>query len=212
MEGFELCTFTTMKKSAYLKLLAVAFMGLSLIGMASIQIIPDSIPDSLDLTKKMKTLYDFKINTLEGGPFDLLSLKGKKVLIVNTASECGLTPQYEQLQELYDSQGGVKFEILGFPCNNFGNQEPGTAEEISLFCQKNYGVSFPVMEKVHVKGPEQHPIFTWLTEKERNGVGNHEVQWNFHKFLIDEDGHLIKDLSPQVLPTDEIILNWLEIE
>lgn len=187
-------------------------MGLSLFGMASMQIIPESKPNSLEIPKKMKTLYDFKIHSLDGTIFDLSKLKGKKVLVVNTASECGLTPQYEQLEELYETTDRASFEIIGFPCNDFGAQEPGSAQEIAGFCQKNYGVTFPMMEKVHVKGPGQHPIYAWLTQKEMNGVGDFQVQWNFHKFLIDEEGRLVREVIPQVLPTDEVILNWLEIE
>ncbi|MEO0404306.1 MAG: glutathione peroxidase [Bacteroidota bacterium] len=161
-------------------------------------------------TDQTMSIHQFKVHTLEGEDFDLSSLAGKKVLVVNTASECGLTPQYEQLQELYEAQGGDSFEIIGFPCNDFAGQEPGSADDIKAFCQKNYGVTFPMMEKVHVKGDEQHPIYAFLTSKDQNGVGDFEVQWNFHKFLIDENGKLVKDVSPQTLPIDESILNWIQ--
>lgn len=157
----------------------------------------------------MKTLHDFKVRTLDGGEYDFQNLKGKKVMIVNTASECGLTPQYEQLQELYEAHGGENFEIIGFPSNDFAGQEPGSAEEIAAFCEKNYGVSFPMMEKVHVKEGELHPVYQWLTNASMNGVGDFEVQWNFHKFLIDEEGHLVRDVSPRTLPIDEEVLSWL---
>lgn len=157
----------------------------------------------------MKTFHDFTVSTLDGVSLDLSSLKGKKVLVVNTASECGLTPQYEQLQELYKAHGGDNFEIIGFPSNDFGAQEPGSAEQIANFCQKNYGVTFPMMAKVHVKGEDQCELYQWLTQKDLNGVGDFEVKWNFHKFLIDENGALVKDVEPQTLPIDDEILNWI---
>jgi glutathione peroxidase len=159
---------------------------------------------------KMKTLHDFKAQTLDGETFDFSSLKGKKVMIVNTASECGLTPQYETLQEVYEEYGGKDFEIIGFPANNFGNQEPGSDEEIKGFCQKNYGVTFPMMSKVSVKGDDQHPIYQWLTNKSENGVGDFEVKWNFHKFLVDEEGKLVRDVHPQTLPAEPEIIDWIE--
>ncbi|WP_434064841.1 glutathione peroxidase [Sanyastnella coralliicola] len=156
-----------------------------------------------------KTLHDFTVETLMGDSFDLSSLAGKKVMVVNTASECGLTPQYEQLQELYNEYGGEKFEIIGFPSNDFAGQEPGSNEEIASFCQKNYGVTFPMMTKVAVKGDNIHPVYAWLTQKAQNGVSDYEVKWNFHKFLIDEKGNLVKEIQPQTLPIDEEIINWL---
>jgi glutathione peroxidase len=180
----------------------------ALMGMASTDMLrPTNLSSIKDTT--MKTLHDFSATTLDGKTFDLSKLKGKKVLIVNTASECGLTPQYEQLQELYNEHGGDEFEIIGFPSNDFGAQEPGTDDQIAAFCQKNYGVSFPMMSKVHVKGEEQCEIYRWLTSKSENGVGDFEVQWNFHKFLIDENGALVKEVLPQTLPIDEEILSWI---
>ena len=157
-----------------------------------------------------KTLYDFKANTIDGKEFDFSSLKGKKVLIVNTASKCGYTPQYEQLEELYKKYGGDGFEIIGFPANNFMGQEPGSNDEIAEFCKKNYGVTFTMMEKISVKGSDQHPIYTWLTEEEQNGVSNNKVKWNFQKFLIDENGNLVKSLAPGTSPTDDEVLSWLK--
>jgi len=154
--------------------------------------------------------YDLTATTIEGEDYNFSQLKGKKVLIVNTASECGLTPQYENLQELHKTMGGDDFIILGFPCNDFGSQEPGTEEEISGFCQKNYGVSFQMMSKVSVKGDDKSPVYKWLTEKSSNEVADYEVQWNFHKFLIDEKGNLVKEVLPQVLPIDESILTWIK--
>ena len=159
---------------------------------------------------KPMNLYQFSIQTLEGEDFDLSSLKGKKVMLVNTASKCGLTPQYAQLQELYEIHGNDQFEIIGFPCNDFAAQEPGSPEEISSFCEKNYGVSFPMMQKVHVKGENQHPIYTWLTNKAKNGVSDYKVRWNFHKFLIDENGNLVKEVRPRISPIDEEVLSWIK--
>ncbi|NQX92272.1 MAG: glutathione peroxidase [Flavobacteriales bacterium] len=192
-----------MNQRLLVKIPALIVMSLTLMAMTH-------LPWGNHTTDQSMSIHQFKVNTLEGDEFDMSSLSGKKVLIVNTASECGLTPQYEQLQELYEAQGGEKFEIIGFPSNDFAGQEPGSAEDIRAFCQKNYGVSFPMMEKVHVKGDGQHPLYSFLTSKDQNGVGDFEVQWNFHKFLIDEEGKLEKDVSPQTLPIDESILNWIK--
>lgn len=157
-----------------------------------------------------KTLYDFKAKTIEGADFDFSKLKGKKVLLVNVASECGLTPQYKQLQELYDTYGkDGKFMIIGFPANDFGSQEPGTNKEIQTFCTKNYGVTFQMMEKISVKGENIHPLFKWLTSKSENGLEDAPVQWNFQKFMIDENGRYIGHVAPQDSPLSDKILNWL---
>jgi len=158
--------------------------------------------------QKMK-LYDFKVTDINGEIFDLAQLKGKKVLIVNTASECGFTPQYETLEEVYKEFGGEKFTIIGFPANNFGAQEPGTDEEIKDFCQKNYGVSFLMMAKISVKGEGQHELYQWLTQKTKNGVEDVEVSWNFQKFLIDEEGNYHAMVAPQESPASEVIINWI---
>lgn len=156
-----------------------------------------------------KTLYDFKASTIDGQEFDFSTLKGKKVLIVNTASKCGFTPQYEDLQKLYEKYGGEGFEIIGFPANNFMGQEPGSNDEIAAFCKKNYGVTFTMMEKISVKGKDQHPIYSWLTEKEQNGVEDAKVKWNFQKFLIDEKGKYVKTLSPNTDPMADELVSWL---
>lgn len=155
-------------------------------------------------------IYKFKVTDISGAEFDFSSLKGKKIMIVNTASECGLTPQYEQLEEIYKTYGGEKFTIIGFPANNFGAQEPGSNEEIKGFCTKNYGVTFPMMAKVSVKGDDQAPIYKWLTHKAENGIMDVEVTWNFQKFLIDEKGHFVKSVSPKTLPNDESIIEWIK--
>lgn len=156
------------------------------------------------------TLYDFEVKDINGEIYDLSQHKGKKVLVVNTASKCGLTPQYEALQALYEKYGGENFVIIGFPANNFMKQEPGTNEEIKAFCSKNYGVTFPMMAKISVKGDDIHPLYEWLTKKEKNGFLDAKVSWNFQKFLIDEEGKIVKMLSPRTKPDDEQIVSWIE--
>jgi glutathione peroxidase len=157
-----------------------------------------------------ETIYQFKVEDLSGDTFDFSTLKGKKILVVNTASECGLTPQYEQLQAIYEKYKDKNFVIVGFPANNFGAQEPGSNSEIATFCQQNYGVSFPMMAKISVKGEDMHPVYQFLTQKAKNGLEDSEVQWNFQKYLINENGELAKVVSPRVLPTDAEITNWIE--
>ncbi len=156
-----------------------------------------------------RTLHEFKVEDIYGDTFDLSELAGKKVLVVNTASKCGLTPQFEGLQALYEKFGGDNFTIIGFPANNFANQEPGTNEEIVQFCQMNYGVSFPMMSKISVKGDDMHPLYQWLTQKSVNGKFDAEVSWNFQKFMIDEEGKLVDFASPREDPGSEKILNWI---
>jgi glutathione peroxidase len=155
--------------------------------------------------------YNFKVRTLEGTDFDLGSLKGKKVMVVNTASKCGYTPQYKNLEELYERYGG-ELVIIGFPANNFANQEPGTAFEIRQFCTQNYGVTFPMMEKISVKGDDIHPLYRWLTSKDKNGVLDSEVKWNFQKYLIDEEGKLVDVLYSKEKPGSEKVTAWLTSE
>lgn len=155
-------------------------------------------------------IYNFKAIDIEGKEFDFSSLKGKKVMIVNTASECGFTPQYEQLEAIYKKYGGAKFEIIGFPANNFGGQEPGADSTIAAFCKKNYGVTFKMMSKISVVGNDQHEIYQWLTQKSKNGVEDAKVQWNFHKFLIDENGHYVKSVGTKTKPDDADIVKWIE--
>lgn len=152
--------------------------------------------------------YDFKVKTLEGEDFNLASLKGKKVMVVNTASKCGYTPQYKDLEDLYKQYGG-RLVIIGFPANNFLNQEPGSALEIRQFCTDNYNVTFPLMEKISVKGKDMHPLYKWLTSKELNGVMDSEVRWNFQKYLIDENGKLVDVLYSKEKPGSEKVIAWL---
>lgn len=156
-----------------------------------------------------ETIYQFKVTDLYGKEFDFASLKGKKILIVNTASECGLTPQYKDLEAIYEKYKDLNFVIVGFPANNFGSQEPGSNEQIAKFCQLNYGVTFPMMSKVSVKGSDIDNVYKFLTQKSKNGLQDSEVEWNFQKYLINEQGKLIKVLSPRVLPTDAAIVGWI---
>jgi glutathione peroxidase len=153
--------------------------------------------------------YSFKTKNIDGKAFDLSSLKGKKVLVVNTASKCGNTPQYKDLQELYLKYGGEKFVIIGFPANNFMGQEPGSNADIKQFCTENYQVTFPMMQKVSVKGDDIDPIYKWLTTKSLNGKMDAPVSWNFQKFMIDEKGNLIDMASPKTKPMDDKIVNWI---
>jgi len=156
-----------------------------------------------------KTLHDFTARTIDGEKFDFSTLKGKKVLIVNTATECALTPQFKKLQELYEEYGGNDFEIVAFPCNDYGSQEPGNNEHIRDFCTKKYGVSFLMMEKISIKD-NPHPGYKWLMSSEENGTLDGKVIWNFQKFLIDEDGTVVESLSPITGPQNRRIIEWLE--
>lgn len=153
-------------------------------------------------------IYDFKVESLEKGTINFADFKGKKILIVNTASECGYTPQYKELQALYEKFKD-KLVIVGFPANNFGGQEPGTAQEIKAFCEKNYGLTFPMAAKISVKGDDMAPIYKWLTSKSANGVLDAEIGWNFNKFLIDENGVMIAHFPSKVKPMSEEILSKL---
>ncbi|MDD2986569.1 glutathione peroxidase [Flavobacterium sp.] len=157
-----------------------------------------------------QTIYSFKVEDIDGRTFDFASLKGKKIMVVNTASKCGLTPQYKDLQALYEKYGSTNFVIVGFPANDFMKQEPGTNEEIGAFCQKNYGVTFPMMSKITVKGKEMHPLYQFLTQKSQNGLEDSEVEWNFQKYLLNEQGELEKVISPRTNPMDDEITNWLK--
>jgi glutathione peroxidase len=157
-----------------------------------------------------ETIYQYKVEDLSGNTFDFASLKGKKIMIVNTASKCGLTPQYKDLEAIYKQYKDKGFVIVGFPANNFASQEPGTNEEIGAFCQQNYGVTFPMMDKVSVKGSDMCEIYKFLTQKSKNGLQDSEVEWNFQKYLINERGELVKVIKPRILPTDPEIVNWIK--
>ena len=163
-----------------------------------------------DKTMAKETIYQFKVEDLSGDTFDFASLKGKKIMIVNTASKCGLTPQYKDLEAVYKQYKDKGFVIVGFPANNFASQEPGTNKEIETFCQQNYGVSFPMMSKVSVKGSDMCEVYKFLTEKSRNGLQDSEVEWNFQKYLINEKGELVKVIKPKTLVTEPEVINWIK--
>jgi len=156
------------------------------------------------------SIHQFKVTTIDGQIFDFASLKGKKILIVNTASKCGFTPQFKDLEELYVKYKDKNFVVIGFPCNQFGGQDPGSNTEIKEFCTKNYGVSFPMMEKIDVKGDSICEVYSWLTSKTKNGVMNSSVKWNFQKYMIDENGFLIDYVSSYKKPNVKKIIKWLE--
>lgn len=156
-----------------------------------------------------QSIYDFKVESLTGGTIDFSAFKGKKILIVNTASQCGNTFQYGELEKIYQKDKD-KLVIVGFPANNFGHQEPGNNQEIAEFCKKNYSVTFPMAAKISVKGDDMAPIYHWLTEKKYNGYKDSEVTWNFQKYLIDEHGKLIAVFEPGMSPMRTMILNALE--
>ncbi len=163
----------------------------------------------ITMTANAQSVHQFKVEDIDGNIFDLSTLQGKKVMIVNTASKCGLTPQYEQLEAVYQTYKDSNFTIIGFPANNFMGQEPGTNEEIAAFCLKNYGVSFPMMSKISVKGKDMHELYQFLTEADLNGLEDNEVKWNFQKYLIDEEGKLVKVIKPTTLPDDQEIIDWI---
>ncbi len=149
------------------------------------------------------------MKTIEGKEFSFSELKGKKVMIVNTASFCGNTPQYAAMEKLYKTYGGTGFVILGFPANNFGKQEPGSNKEIVEFCRSNYGVSFPMFEKISVKGDDTAPLYRWLTTKSLNSAADAPVTWNFQKFLIDENGNWVKSIPPGERPDSDEVVRWI---
>jgi len=157
----------------------------------------------------MNSIHTFKVKSLEGGTIDFAKYKGKKILVVNTASKCGYTPQYEALQKVSE-QYKDKLVVIGFPCNQFGGQEPGTATEIQEFCKARYGVTFPLSEKVDVKGDNISPIYKWLCNKSENGVLDATITWNFNKFLLDENGQMLAYFPSKVTPDSEEILKYLK--
>lgn len=161
---------------------------------------------------KNEPIYQFKVEDIAGNEFDFATLKGKKIMIVNTASKCGFTGQYEGLQELYETYKDSDFVIIGFPANNFMNQEPGTNEEIAEFCRVNYGVTFPMMAKISVKGDDMHPVYQYLTQEKFNGNSDSKVHWNFQKYLINKEGYLDKVLGTRTKPSDDEIISWIESE
>lgn len=172
--------------------------------MKTILLIITSIAFLMTLTERAETVYQYELNSINGENISLSDYEGDLLLIVNTASECGFTPQYEGLQELYESYSDQGFKVLGFPANNFGGQEPGTDEEIAQFCELNYGVSFPMFSKVSVKGEDQHPLFSYLTSAD-NPDFTGEISWNFEKFLVDRNGNVVRRFKSNVEPmSDEL--------
>ncbi len=168
-----------------------------------------SAKDNAVVQKSSKSIYDLKMNSLQGNPLHLSDFKGKKILFVNVASKCGFTPQYKELQQLHEDHKD-NLVIIGVPCNQFGKQEPGKSEEIEAFCQVNYGVSFLITEKVDVKGAHQHPLYEWLTKKAINGKQNSTVKWNFQKYLVDENGEFLDFFYSITKPTNSRITSYLK--
>lgn len=157
-----------------------------------------------------QSIYQYRATDIQGKYFDFSKLRGKKIMVVNTASECGFTDQYEQLEAMYEKYKGKGFVVVGFPSNDFGEQEPGTNEQIMAFCKKNYGVTFPMMGKISVKGDNIHPIYKFLTQKAKNGLRDNSVHWNFQKYLINENGHLDQVLGPHIKPDDPAVIDWIK--
>ncbi|MCO6175745.1 glutathione peroxidase [Flavobacterium sp. NRK F10] len=162
------------------------------------------------VTMEKPSIHQFTVTAINGDEFRFSDLAGKKIMVVNTASKCGLTPQYEQLEAVYEKYKDKNFIIVGFPANNFMEQEPGTDTEIATFCKKNYGVTFPMMSKISVKGDDMHPVYQFLTQKSENGLEDNEVEWNFQKYLLNEKGQLEMVISPKTLPNDSKIIDWIE--
>ena len=159
---------------------------------------------------EIKSIYDFEIIDIDGKILPMSNFRNQVLLLVNTASKCGLTPQFSELEKLFLTYKNRSFTIIGFPCNQFQNQDPGTNEEIKSFCEVNFGVEFLITEKIDVKGSEQHPLFAWLTKKELNGKKSSNVKWNFQKYLIDENGELVRVISPKTLPDEQSVIDWIK--
>jgi len=165
---------------------------------------------AVSFTALSQSFYDFTVKDIDGNDFSFVQLKGKKVMVVNVASKCGFTPQYEALQTLYEKYKDKGFIIIGFPANNFNEQEPGTNEEIKSFCTLEYGVTFPMMAKISAKGEDMAPIYQWLTSKELNNKTNSRVKWNFQKYLISNKGELEHVINPWAEPDNKKIVKWIE--
>ncbi len=187
----------------------VAIMMLNACGVATIKSRPDTTP-KMETTTIATSFYDFKLTSLDGKEeISMERYKGKKVLLVNVASKCGLTPQYTDLQKLHE-QFGEKVVVLGFPANNFMGQEPASNSEIGSFCQKNYGVSFQMFAKLSVKGTDQHPLYQWLSQKAQNGWNDQTPDWNFAKYLVNEKGELIKFFPARTAPMGSEVLDAIK--
>ncbi len=207
-----------LKNKPYIRMKTIAVGMFIIIGLSSFSYLISERAYKINQTieqppKKLQmkhtSFYEIKIKNINGSDLKLSDYKGKKILIVNVASECGYTPQYEQLEKLYKENFG-NLVIIGCPSNDFGGQEPGSNDQIVTFCKKNYGVTFPLTEKMGITN-NTHSLYQWLTKKENNGVSDNEVKWNFTKFLIDENGHLIKCLPSAVSPMDEQIIKWINL-
>lgn len=190
------------------KFVQLFMFGLTIIGCKQQESLNKKLIGNDDMEKQ--SIHQFVVKDIEGNDFNFNQLSGKKIMVVNTASKCGLTPQYKQLEEVYQQYKDENFVIVGFPANNFMSQEPGTNDEIATFCEKNYGVTFPMMSKISVKGDDMHEVYQFLTQKSKNGMADSEVEWNFQKYLLNEKGELEMIISPRTLPNDEKILNWIE--
>jgi len=195
-----------------IKLFSAFFGILSLITCKDKSIRQDAQPskNQPSMLNQQNSIHQFQVKDINGKTFDFSTLKGKKILVVNVASKCGLTPQYKDLELLYKKYKDSGFEIIGFPANNFMKQEPGTDSEIALFCELNYGVTFPIMSKISVKDEDIHPVYQFLTQKTKNGVADSTVDWNFQKYLLDENGYLVEVFSPRTLPFDEKLVALLK--
>lgn len=191
-------------KNYMIKFIAAALL---LISCAQAQNNSTSNMSTNEITTKA-SIHNFTVKALDGSSINFADFKGKKILIVNTASECGYTPQYKELQALYEKYKAT-LVIVGFPANNFGGQEPGSNTEIKSFCEKNYGVTFPMAEKISVKGSDMAPVYKWLTSKNENGVLDAEIKWNFNKFLLDENGHIIAKFDSDTKPLSKEITGRL---
>lgn len=196
-----------MKQISLFAIIIFVFVSNIVIGQ---QKAPKMTTDINQKQRQISSIHHFVVFDINQKPFDFSKLKGKKVMIVNTASKCGYTYQYEELQKLYEKYKNKGFVIVGFPANNFRNQEPGTNAEIAEFCKVNYGVTFPIMEKISVKGDDMHPIYQYLTQKSKNGVEDSEVAWNFQKYLINKNGILEKIVKHKTSPIDAEIIQWIE--
>lgn len=192
-----------------MRILALLLIAVSCSTSAQIRVGPVKFP-ARTTPKADMNFFELSALDIHGDTVRMDRYRGHKVLVVNTASECGNTPQYAQLQELHERYRDRGLVIIGFPCDQFGGQEPGTEIEIEAFCKKTYGVTFPLMSKVKVKGPDKHPVYQWLTERSRNGKMDVEVRWNFQKFLVDEQGKLFTTVAPDTDPTAPVIINWIE--
>lgn len=190
-----------MKKSILLTLAVAAAAG----AVIAARPVAPTMSHPVETAAAAASVHDFTVKSIDGKPVKLSAYKGKKLLIVNTASECGYTPQYKELEALYQ-QHGAKVTVLGFPANNFGGQEPGTEAQIATFCEKNYGVTFPLFSKVSVTGADTAPLYQFLADKTRNGAVSEAPTWNFCKYLVDEQGHVVKFYPSKVKPLSSELL------